>query len=446
MRILFIIHNYPPHHIAGTEQYTVNLTRELTSAHEHTVAVLHPVYTADVPDFTLRQRSNEEGTPVYEILGGTHEFLFGFGQQPDRQDRFMAQVQRALDEFQPDLVHIQHLMGFPVLPLLSELKTRRLPVMQTLHDFWLICPRYHLLRADGRLCAGPRHGLWTCAVCRQGRPPLPLADAALALPDRLGVLPLLAGLLPATSTLGTFLRRDEIAAQAAALIDHFISPSHALAARIQSGGIDIAPVTVIPPGLTPLADSPLARAPHQPDTPLQVGYLGILAPHKGLDVLLDAAAQLTAAAPGQIALHLHGYGETNYENALASRVADLLNVTLHGRYQRADLGHILAALDAVVVPSICFDNAPTVINEAFQHGVPVIGSDLGGIPEMLGGGAQGGLLVPPGDAEALAAALLRLRQEPNLLPRLRASVPPVWSLADHVATLLRLYEELLAAA
>ncbi|MBN1963555.1 MAG: glycosyltransferase, partial [Anaerolineae bacterium] len=188
MRILYLIHNYPPHHVAGTEMYTVNVTRELAQHPDHQVAVLHPVYTS-ASDFARQRRTDADGVTVYEILGGTHRLRFAFGSEL-AQEGFMAQVRAVLDEFQPALAHVQHLMGFPVLPLLRELHARKIPILYTLHDFWLICPRYHLLRADNRLCTGPRHGLWTCAVCRQGVPLLPFADAVLGPLERLEVLAL----------------------------------------------------------------------------------------------------------------------------------------------------------------------------------------------------------------------------------------------------------------
>jgi GT2 family glycosyltransferase len=99
---------------------------------------------------------------------------------------------------------------------------------------------------------------------------------------------------------------------------------------------------------------------------------------------------------------------------------------------------VLADLDVVVVPSIWIENAPFIIREAFAARVPVVASNLGGMAEMVRDGADG-LLFPAGDASALAAALRRLLDEPQLLPALRAGIRRPMSIEEDAASLREIY-------
>jgi glycosyltransferase involved in cell wall biosynthesis len=87
-----------------------------------------------------------------------------------------------------------------------------------------------------------------------------------------------------------------------------------------------------------------------------------------------------------------------------------VRVTYHGFVSLNNLVKLLEHTDAVVLPSICYENSPTVIYEAFLIGVPVIASRIGGIPELIRDG-ETGLLVTPGSVEELADAMRRIHGE-----------------------------------
>lgn len=127
-------------------------------------------------------------------------------------------------------------------------------------------------------------------------------------------------------------------------------------------------------------------------------YVGQLEEHKGIRELLRAVESL-----GQDA-ELHIAGEGSLSEFVASR-ADLdARVNFHGFVSLNHLIKLLCNTDAVVVPSICYENSPTVIYEAYLVGVPVIASRIGGIPELVVDG-ETGLLVTPGDEQDLVDAM-----------------------------------------
>ncbi len=105
----------------------------------------------------------------------------------------------------------------------------------------------------------------------------------------------------------------------------------------------------------------------------------------------------------------------------------------------------LAGYDGFLVPSQWMETGPLVVLEAFAAGVPVVGSDLGGIAEWVTH-ERDGLLVTENSASGWAQALRRLVNEPGLLPKLRAGIRPPRSMREVAEEVRAVYEELLPAA
>ena len=109
-------------------------------------------------------------------------------------------------------------------------------------------------------------------------------------------------------------------------------------------------------------------------------------------------------------MELHFAGEGSLAECVSDRAQRDIRVTYHGFVSLNNLVKLLEHIDAVVLPSICYENSPTVIYEAFLIGVPVIASRIGGIPELVEDGVSG-LLVAPGNTEELVAAMHRIHNE-----------------------------------
>ena len=104
---------------------------------------------------------------------------------------------------------------------------------------------------------------------------------------------------------------------------------------------------------------------------------------------------------------------------------------------------MLLGLDVIVVPSIWFENRPTVIMEAFANGVPVIAANMGGMAEMVEHGVDG-LLFEPGNAHDLALQLGTIVDHPANLQSLRAGIKAVKTAAEEFEQIERVYAELLS--
>lgn len=175
--------------------------------------------------------------------------------------------------------------------------------------------------------------------------------------------------------------------------------------------------TYIPLGLDTSRFSPYEKGPRDPDR-LVVGYVGRLEAKKGVDVLLDAAE-------GDTRIHLAFAGGGPREDSLRKRVASWGDrVHFAGHLNQDQLTTFYRDLDVLAVPSTptptWLEQFGRVAVEAMASGVPVVASASGALPDVIG---DAGLLVPPGDARALRAALIRILEQPELSARLRAAGP-----------------------
>jgi glycosyltransferase involved in cell wall biosynthesis len=174
-------------------------------------------------------------------------------------------------------------------------------------------------------------------------------------------------------------------------VDAFVAPSRFLAERYVAWGLDSARLRVIPNLVAPAVAvaPPMKRA---EGAPLRVGFFGQISPMKGVGVLLDAAALLEqAGAPVVFDIHGSDKGQpAEFQAEFAERLGKAgLNVHYHGGYPQHQVDALMQGVDVVVVPSIWWENAPTVIQEAFRNGKKVMCSDIGGMKEAVHDGING---------------------------------------------------------
>lgn len=416
MHILHVVHQYPPEYVGGTEFYTQWLTRAL-QARGHTTAVFH---RGAGGDGSLRLR-REDGVPIWTAGDGDMEaarrFRATFCSRP--LQRAFAHV---LTEELPDLVHIQHLMGLPAR-LVRQLHSRNIPYVVTLHDYWYGCANAQLItNYDGTICDGPDWWI-NCGRCALARAGLP--DAA----------PLAAGVAPLLGVRHNLLQ--SVLAGAAAII----SPSDFVREKYAQLGLPVAKLTVVPHGIEmpdeAARDLLGEKRPFVP--PLQIAYIGGIAWQKGVHVLVQAVNRLADDAA-----RLMIYGDATAFPDYAARLekeSTHPRIHLAGRLPRAQLWAALAQADVVVVPSLWYETSSLIVQEAFAAGVPVLAADIGAIPERVVDGVNGRLL-PPGDVDALHAALHALIRKPARLAALRAGIGPVRTIDDHVADIEAIYRQM----
>lgn len=362
LQILQIAHDHPAYTSGGTEF----LAHDLTTALNATTGV-HARFLAATT--SLQRPDDAPGSLGLE--GNDHLLRTG------RYDRFsmmrqdgtdwIAAMGRLLDSFRPDIVHLHGLdrIGAEVLAVLRRLAPQARIVL-TLHDYQILCPNDGLMLTvpDGARCR--MAGSDRCRAC-----------------------------YPAMPAAAHLLRKAHLTALLS-LVDTFVAPSRFLAERFVEWGIDAGRITVLPNQVRKMTHPP--RSPRS--RPDRFAFFGNIAPHKGVLPLL-AAARLAGKA---VTLDLHGglgHAEDGFRRDFAEALATATNASHRGAYARQDLPVLMAGVDWLVMPSIWWENAPLVLLEARQAGLPVICSGIGGMAEMVAHGVTG-LHVPPGDPRALA--------------------------------------------
>ncbi len=442
MRILQVAHQLPPRFTAGTEVYTLRLAKALTQL-GHDVHLVSGDDSGLTRPGTLRDGSIE-GLPhtfvgVDRVAATAEETLF-----PPATRGVLAPL---VATFRPDVIHVQHLrhLGFHVFD-----GAPRVRLVMTLHDHWLACARDgQLLDARGRPCPGATPE--RCRACLDGfRFGLGRGEAAVArtmsrFGIRSGSFParwLRSGALalrrlrsPSTSASYDLEARRAAVGALAASTDRFIAPSRHVADALTAFGLPAEKMVVIPHGVD--ADPGFRAVPAAAGAPLRIGYMGTVAPPKGLHVLVAAFSRL---GPGEATLRVHGRTDLRPEY-VSSVVGGGLppGVTIEGAFRPDEAPRRLAEIDVLVVPSIWPDNHPLTITEALAHRVPVVASALGGIPEIVKDGVNG-RLVPPGDPGALAEVLAGLARDRVELARLRAGITPPESFLSHAASVVVAYD------
>jgi glycosyltransferase involved in cell wall biosynthesis len=439
MKCLVVSNGYPPRGGLGTEFYTRELVRGL-ARRGHAVQVLHPERSGARPRYTL-ETVREDGVPVFLLHNpGDPRKRFAASFTDRVVERVFAEL---LERERPDIVHFTYLLWGLSLRLPGLARAGGIASVATLTDYGLLCHRGQMFDAHLSRCGGP-HPPARCARCIRtpslsehgpfARGARRAAAESLALFGGLGRVPVRADLE----------RREHEVRAAIGSLARLIAPTRAILEPFARAGV---PREKLVPLCYAFDERPYA-APVESPHPGRVrfGFLGQLAPHKGLACLLEAARELDRLAPlADWELVLHGATSPGRHRRYAERElarADRRRVRAAGSFSPEEAPRILAGLAALVAPSEWDENAPLVVLQARAAGLPVIATDVPGIAEILRAPAQG-RLVPLGDARALARAMLEV-----LTGALRGPLEPglALSLEAHLERLEELYAEARAEA
>lgn len=416
MRILNIVHQYLPEQVGGTELYTHWLARGVQQG-GHQVAV-----------FTRRNRTGQgwekqgdDLAPIYAAWAGeltpTQRYLASF-----HQPALVAAFNEVLDDFRPDLVHVQHLLGLPV-GIIDLLQARRLPYAVTFHDFWWLCANANLLtNYSGKNCGGPVAHL-NCTRCVIARAPHAAAWVA------------------APAILGSLYWRNHLLRKILQGAAKLIAPSDFVKSWYVAHGVNPTRLHVLASGVEQPPATLAVRRRHTGE-PVRLLYLGGIAPIKGIHIILEALRQVQGAVELWVAGDLAF--DPVYTKQLRQTAAQWLapQVKFLGRLDRVAVWETLAQVDALVAPSLWQETYCFVVREAFAAGVPVIASDIGALHEAVRHNVDG-LLVSPGDVPAWRATLQSVVDHPARLEHLRSAIRRPLDWEAHTAQVLRLYTELI---
>lgn len=282
----------------------------------------------------------------------------------------------------PDLVHIQNV--YPIIsPIVFQVAhDAGIPVVLRSSTFRMFCPTGLLMcKSTGQICEKCIGGkeYWCILKNCEGSIPKSLGYAFRSVYNR----------IRCTITRNTTM---------------YYTPAVFMRQKLIELGISADSIAVVP---TYIQDDVSPASLTYPGE--YVGYAGRLSPEKGVDILMNAARRC-----GEIPFEVAG----SASGLMRSVLKDLHgNVKLVGHLARDELKNFYARARFIVIPSRCYDTFPNVALEAMVYARPIIGSRIGGIPEIVEDGVTG-LLFEPGNTEELASKICRLWYNPQLCTKM----------------------------
>jgi glycosyltransferase involved in cell wall biosynthesis len=308
-----------------------------------------------------------------------------------------AKLDSLIREARPDVAHLHNIYHHLSPSILSVLREHRIPTVMTLHDLRLLCPAIHMLR-DRQVCE----------KCKGGR--LHNAVVFKCVKDSRA-----ASLLAAVETFHQKARRLY-----PRTVARFLCPSRFIRDKYIAWGYPADTLHHLPNFVDLEAWHPARLSADRPRD--AIVYFGRISTEKGLRDLLEAQALWEQGyAAGRIdspPLKLIIAGEGPCAGNLQARMAqlELQDAVYMGGLTLAGLREVLGRARFTVLPSICYENGPMAALESLAAGIPLLGTDIGGIPEMIREGVTG-VIVPPGNPRALLAGM---RKAAGLDDRARA--------------------------
>lgn len=399
MKILQVIHGFPPYYMAGSEVYTYNLCQELKK--ENDVYVFTRIENQYEDPYTLTHEEYH-GIKVRRVNKPQRDYTLTDKYLDIRMDELFAQY---LEEIDPDIVHFGHLSHLST-NLLRIAKEHNLPVIYTLHDFWLKCYRGQLVKPDLRICEGPSDE--NCLDC-----------VRTTFKDKWDI-----------EDLKMYRKHmDEVVEH----IDRLLSPSKFLLEFYASNGVDRGKLIHSRYGFNKGIINKKERK-YSMGSEISFGFMGRVIPVKGIKLLLEAFSELDKG-------ELHIFGSLGgHKPFLEKHIHE--RVVLEGPFDNWEINEVLEKIDVLVVPSLWYENSPLVIQEAFLAGIPVITSDIGGMAELVKNKVDG-FTFKVGNKDSLKNVMKNIIDNPEVLNNLQVNGVKVRSIQDDANYLQKIYREVI---
>ena len=282
-----------------------------------------------------------------------------------------------IDDFNPDIAHLHNIYHQLSPSIIHALKNRKIPIVMTLHDLKLVCASY-LMLLHGQICESCKNGTYYHCFLKG-------CVKNSKLKSLLG-------------TLEMYLHHKIL--HIYDYVDIFIAPSMFLKTKLESMGFNRNIVHLF--NFINL-DNFDPSYNHQDRS---IVYFGRLSKEKGITTLINAVADL------DVKLKIIGDGPLKEQITQKINTNNIANISLLGFKSGEELKNEIRNSMFVVTPSECYENNPCSIIESFALGKPVIGSNIGGIPEMVIN-HHTGLTFTPGNIEKLKENIQFLLDNPN---------------------------------
>jgi glycosyltransferase involved in cell wall biosynthesis len=400
---LIFANNY--YYIRGGSERVFFEEMELLKSHGHKVIPFSRNYDKNFQsEYSKFFPSNfeYENVPLNKKISAAFKLIYSFESKNKFND--------LLNYFKPDIIHAHNIYGRLTTSIIDSAKSKKIPIVMTLHDYKLICPSYLMLLngAVCELCKGSK--FYNCVLTRCHK------NSFVA-----------SSIYTVETYFNYFLKKYDY-------IKYFICPSKFALRKHAEGGIPEDKLVHIPNFINVSEFNPNYESGDY------ILYVGRLSKEKGIFTLLKAVKGI------DVRLKIVGDGPIRKDCEEFVSENSIKNVEFLGYKTGNELKEIIRNSNFLIIPSEWYENAPMTIIEAFAYGKPIIGANIGGIPEMIIAG-ETGLLFQAGDYNELREKIIYLLNNPSLITKMgkmaREKAESEYSEEIHYQRLIEVYKKVL---
>ena len=377
MKICMISNLYPPHILGGAEIIVDKLVRNIASKNHDVIVITcsgdDKEHIQKEKNITIYSISKTKLYPVYKQTEASGHLKPAWHLFDLWNKGCADRISEIIKDEKCDIIHINNFKGLS-LSCFEVGKKLNIPLIFESHDFSLICPRANLIKGNNTLCTNKNQ------ICQM------------------------------YVNIQRKLLGDNV--------DLMIAPSQFMIDKYRENDFfNYTECVKIPLGI----DFESEKSIKSYDC-LDFTYIGSLGKHKGVDILIKAFKQIDNK---NIRLNIigKGYDEDEFKELAAGDD----RIVFHGFIDNSKINEYYKRANMIIIPSICYDNSPLVIYESFTTGTPVIGSRIGGIPELINDEVNG-YLFEAGNPDELKDKLLKVIDNKELLKELEnnaySTIPP----------------------
>lgn len=440
MRILQVVHDFLPNATGGTEIYTYTLSKELSKHHDVYLFFKETEINGNeyvkkgnfngLPFLVVNPNKCSKSTTYFNLI----KSKICFTENNKKIDEIFKDL---IKEFKPEIIHFQHLIGLS-MNLVNVAYKYKIPMAFTAHDYWLLCPKAHFIDNNNVLCINDGN-CRKCIKCFCNEELYGLKKVEMFRPNTYTKLPknlakiILNFVIKTYNNYYMFYFRPKMIHDIYKKIDIFITPSQKLKNELIENGIQAKKVFHIDSGVD---NRFLTNIQKTKSKEIRFAFIGSVSVHKGIEILIKTFNDIK-----DVSLDIYGFvSEENKKRYL--KLIKNKHIHFMNSFKYNEIGNIFSKIDILIVPSICMENSPLNIREAFMSKTPVIASDIGGLSEMIQDG-ETGLLFKTGDSRDLFKKIRYFIDNPIEIERMSKKIKKVKTIEENAKEIETIYKNLI---
>jgi len=438
MRILQVVHDFLPNATGGTEIYTYSLSKALSKHHD-----VH-LFFKDMEIDKSFKKGNFDGLPFVAVnprkCSKSNSYFnlikskIYFSENNKKIDEIFKDM---IKEFKPEIIHFQHLICLS-MNLVDIAYKAKIPIVFTAHDYWLLCPKAHFIDDNNVLCTD-RKNKYKCVKClsnvklyRFEKVKIFQSNTYIELAKNL-IKIALNPFKKICTIYYIFYLRPKMIQDIIKKVNIFVAPSKILKSKFVENGLPTKKVVYVDSGID---NSNLKNIQKTKSKQIRFAFIGSVSIHKGIKILIESFDTIKDAV-------LEIYGFTSEESKKKyMNLAKNKNVHFMGSFKHDEIGKIFSKIDILIMPSICMENSPLTIREAFASKTPVIASDIGGLSEMIQD-SETGLLFKAGDSRDLFKKIRYFINNPVEVKKMSKGIKKVKTIEENSNEMEIIYKDLI---